>query len=131
MGRNPAPTLQKCSVGCSVFRQCVLEVCSIPNQDTGCRTCVLGHNATVQVSLNSTPTIVMLQAQAEILSKHNVVAFRCLCSPFIATLAVQTLIISSQVLDALRTFHSVVTVSNSTIVHRMIRNRLNLLCYGS
>ncbi|GFV98334.1 uncharacterized protein TNCV_622931 [Trichonephila clavipes] len=59
------------------------------------------HIATVQqpltmVSPNSNPTIVMLQAEAGFISKHNVVPFICPCPPFIAPLAAQTPVTSSQ-----------------------------------
>ncbi|GFU97162.1 hypothetical protein TNCV_3180041 [Trichonephila clavipes] len=59
------------------------------------------HNATVQqplitVSPNSNPTIVMLQAEAGSISKHNVVPFRCLFPSFIAPLVEQMPVVSSQ-----------------------------------
>ncbi|GFX46361.1 hypothetical protein TNCV_238231 [Trichonephila clavipes] len=85
-----------------------------PNQDTGCRTSVAMRNATVQqplttVSGNSNPTILMLQAEAGFISKHNI-PFRCSCSSFITPLVVQTPVVSCQglnkAMDALRTFHS-------------------------
>ncbi|GFY30622.1 hypothetical protein TNCV_3117841 [Trichonephila clavipes] len=54
------------------------------------------HNAAVQkplttVSLNSNPTIVMLQAEAGFVSKHNVVPFRCPFPSFIAPLVTKRL----------------------------------------
>ncbi|GFV51444.1 hypothetical protein TNCV_843841 [Trichonephila clavipes] len=66
-----------------------------PNHDTGCRTSLAMHNATVQqpvtmVSLNSNPTFVMLQAEAEFVSKHNRVPFCCQCPPFITLSVAQT-----------------------------------------
>ncbi|GFS62745.1 uncharacterized protein TNCV_3201871 [Trichonephila clavipes] len=59
------------------------------------------HNATVQqllttVSRNSNPIIVMLQAEARFVSKHNVVPFRCPCPQFITPLVAQTPVISNQ-----------------------------------
>ncbi|GFT37858.1 transposable element Tcb2 transposase [Trichonephila clavipes] len=59
------------------------------------------YNATVQqsfttVSPNSTPIIVMLQAEAGFVSKHIVVPFLCPCPPFIAPLAGQRPVFSSQ-----------------------------------
>ncbi|GFV16531.1 hypothetical protein TNCV_2468581 [Trichonephila clavipes] len=62
------------------------------NHDTECRTSVAMRNAEVHqplitVSPNSIPTIVMLQAESEFVSKHNVAPFRCPCSPFMASLA--------------------------------------------
>ncbi|GFX33372.1 hypothetical protein TNCV_812341 [Trichonephila clavipes] len=109
MIRPRAPTPPRCSVGCSVYRQCILEKCGgeiqyHPNHDTGCRTSVAIHNATVQqpfttASPNSNPS--------------NACSFQSRVN---------------ESMDALRTFHSSV---NSTSGHRMMRNRLNLLCYGS
>ncbi|GFW21454.1 hypothetical protein TNCV_1532771 [Trichonephila clavipes] len=114
---------------------------SSPSHDTGCRTSVAMYNATVQkpltttVSPNSNPTIVMFLAEARFVSKHNVVPFRCPCPPFITSLAKQTLVVSSQGLTKQWTpcGHSILlqTVSNGTSVHRLMRNRLNKLCYGS
>ncbi|GFW13548.1 hypothetical protein TNCV_1210141 [Trichonephila clavipes] len=59
------------------------------------------HNTTVQqsvtkVSPNSNPTIVMLQAEAGFISKCNATPFCCPCLPFIAPLAAQTPVVSSQ-----------------------------------
>ncbi|GFT74172.1 uncharacterized protein TNCV_5027041 [Trichonephila clavipes] len=64
-------------------------------------TSVAMHNATVQqrltvVSPNSNPTIVILQAELILVSKHNVALFRCPCPPFIATLVEQTPVVSGQ-----------------------------------
>ncbi|GFX62863.1 hypothetical protein TNCV_3351891 [Trichonephila clavipes] len=61
-------------------------------------TSVAMHNATVQhplitVSPNSNPTIMMLQ---ELISKHNIVPFRCPCPPFIVPSAAQTPMVFSQ-----------------------------------
>ncbi|GFV59252.1 hypothetical protein TNCV_2339931 [Trichonephila clavipes] len=72
-----------------------------PNHDTGCRTRGAMHKATVQqpltrVSSNSNPIIVMLQAGAVLVSKHNVVPFRCPCMLFIPPLARQTPVSTSQ-----------------------------------
>ncbi|GFX30576.1 transposable element Tc3 transposase [Trichonephila clavipes] len=58
------------------------------------------RNATVQqylttVSPNSNPIIVMLQAEAGFVSKHNVVPFRSPYQPFIVPLSAQTLVVSS------------------------------------
>ncbi|GFV63679.1 hypothetical protein TNCV_1962251 [Trichonephila clavipes] len=51
------------------------------------------HNATVQQPLttvfsNSNPTIVMSQAEAGFVNRHNVVPFRCPCPPFTAPTSV-------------------------------------------
>ncbi|GFV03671.1 hypothetical protein TNCV_1876191 [Trichonephila clavipes] len=51
---------------------------------TRCSTSVAMHKATVQkpltpVSLNSKPTIVMIQAEAGFVGKHKVVPLLCLC----------------------------------------------------
>ncbi|GFW58511.1 uncharacterized protein TNCV_718121 [Trichonephila clavipes] len=59
------------------------------------------HNATVQqhftaVSLNSIPTIVMLQTEAGFISKYNVVSFHCSCPPAISPLEKQTHVVSIQ-----------------------------------
>ncbi|GFU13722.1 hypothetical protein TNCV_939481 [Trichonephila clavipes] len=101
-----APTPQRCSVSCSVYRQCVPEGCgrkhnTIPNHDTRCRTIVAMHDATVQkplntVSPNSNLIIVMLQAEAEFANKYNFVPFRCSYPPFITPLAVETHVVFSQ-----------------------------------
>ncbi|GFY23209.1 hypothetical protein TNCV_3764491 [Trichonephila clavipes] len=48
------------------------------------------------VSSNSNPTIMMLQAKSEFVSKNNVVPFHCPCMPFIALLAVQTSMVFRQ-----------------------------------
>ncbi|GFX41217.1 hypothetical protein TNCV_2219151 [Trichonephila clavipes] len=53
-----------------------------PDHDIECRTNVAMHNATVQqpftmMSPNSNPIIVMLQAEAGFVSKHNDIQFRC------------------------------------------------------
>ncbi|GFX00339.1 hypothetical protein TNCV_1273331 [Trichonephila clavipes] len=74
---------------------------TIPNHDTGCRTSVAMHNATVQqsfttVSSNSNLIIVMLLAEAEFVSKHNAIPFRCQSPSFIAPLAVQKPVVSIQ-----------------------------------
>ncbi|GFX02381.1 hypothetical protein TNCV_2285481 [Trichonephila clavipes] len=71
------------------------------NHDTGCRTNVAMHNATVRqllpmVSPNSNLTIGTLKAEAGFVSKHNVIPFRCLGPPFIAPLEAQTPVVSSQ-----------------------------------
>ncbi|GFU77274.1 hypothetical protein TNCV_4853751 [Trichonephila clavipes] len=71
-----------------------------PNHDTRCRTSVAVHNAIVQIPLttvspNSNSTIVMLQAEAQFVSKH-IVPFRCPLPPFIAQLAAQAPAVSSQ-----------------------------------
>ncbi|GFY31451.1 hypothetical protein TNCV_4990101 [Trichonephila clavipes] len=52
-----------------------------PNHDSGCRTSVAMHNATVQhpltmASPNSNLTIIMWQAEAGSVIKHNIVPFR-------------------------------------------------------
>ncbi|GFX03289.1 uncharacterized protein TNCV_3555171 [Trichonephila clavipes] len=106
MGGPRAPTPQRCGTGCSVYQKCVLEHVQVKlnttsDHGTGCKTRVAMHNATVQqplitVSPNSNPTIVMLQAKAGFVSKHSVVTFRYPCPPFIAPLAVQTPVLSSQ-----------------------------------
>ncbi|GFX89006.1 hypothetical protein TNCV_2853061 [Trichonephila clavipes] len=72
-----------------------------PNHGTRCRTSVTMHNATVQQPLtpvfsNSNLTIVMLQAKAGFVNKHNVVPFGCQCRVFIAGLAAQTPMVSGQ-----------------------------------
>ncbi|GFU94554.1 vacuolar protein sorting-associated protein 13B [Trichonephila clavipes] len=59
------------------------------------------HNTTVQQSLtavspNSNLTIVMFQAEAEFVSKYNVISFRCPCPPFIAPLEAKTPVVSNQ-----------------------------------
>ncbi|GFS81054.1 hypothetical protein TNCV_1223421 [Trichonephila clavipes] len=59
------------------------------------------HNAAVQhplttVSPNSNPTTMTLQAEVVLVNKHNVLSFSCPCPPFIALLAVQTPVVSSQ-----------------------------------
>ncbi|GFT98539.1 hypothetical protein TNCV_1352271 [Trichonephila clavipes] len=100
-GGPRAPTPQRCSAGCSVYRQCVLEGDGIEIHDTGCRTSVAMRNATVQqplnaVSSNSNPSIGMLQVEAGFASKHNIILFRCPCPPFIASLVAQTPVVSSQ-----------------------------------
>ncbi|GFX53402.1 hypothetical protein TNCV_2946411 [Trichonephila clavipes] len=72
-----------------------------PNHDTGCRTNMVVHNATVTqplttVSLNSNSTIVVLQVEERFVSKHNVVPIRCPCPPFVTpSLVTQTALISS------------------------------------
>ncbi|GFY24080.1 hypothetical protein TNCV_1011331 [Trichonephila clavipes] len=79
------------------------------------KTSVAMYNATLQqtlttMSLNSNPTIVMLQVEAGSISKHNVFPFRCQWTPFIVPMAKQTPVVSSQetkeAMNALRTFHS-------------------------
>ncbi|GFT87745.1 hypothetical protein TNCV_4000951 [Trichonephila clavipes] len=72
-----------------------------PNHDTECSTSVAMQNAAVQqpltiVSPHSNLNIVILQAEAGFVSKHNVVPFRCPCPPFIAPLAALTPVVSSQ-----------------------------------
>ncbi|GFV34282.1 hypothetical protein TNCV_992031 [Trichonephila clavipes] len=73
MGGPRATTPHRCSAGCSVHRQCVLEervavkYNTTRNHNTRCRTNVAMHNAAVQqllttVSPNTNPTIVMLQS---------------------------------------------------------------------
>ncbi|GFW90258.1 hypothetical protein TNCV_2121251 [Trichonephila clavipes] len=66
-----APTPRRCSAGCLKYRQCVLEECEsdIPYHNTRCRTSVAMDNTGVQhplstESLDSNPTIVMLQTDA-------------------------------------------------------------------
>ncbi|GFT35991.1 hypothetical protein TNCV_4343001 [Trichonephila clavipes] len=59
------------------------------------------HNATVQqpittVSPNSNLNIVILQAEAVFVSKHNAVPFCCPCPPLIASLVAQMPAVSSQ-----------------------------------
>ncbi|GFY14192.1 hypothetical protein TNCV_3613811 [Trichonephila clavipes] len=59
------------------------------------------HNATVPqpvttVSLNSNTTIVVIQAVAGFVSKHNVIPFRSPCPLFIAPLMAQTPVVFSQ-----------------------------------
>ncbi|GFT56790.1 hypothetical protein TNCV_1268841 [Trichonephila clavipes] len=105
MAGSRAPTPQRYSASCSVYRQCVLERCGSEIQyhldhDTGCRTNVTMYNATVQqplttVSPNSNSTIVMLLAEARFFSKHNVVPFRYPCSPLITPLVAQMPAVSS------------------------------------
>ncbi|GFV23670.1 hypothetical protein TNCV_5108561 [Trichonephila clavipes] len=51
---------------------------------------------TAVVSLNSNPTIEMLQAGAGFVSKDNVVPIYYSCPPFIASLATQMPMVSSQ-----------------------------------
>ncbi|GFW06409.1 hypothetical protein TNCV_2187441 [Trichonephila clavipes] len=107
-----APTSQRCSAGCSVYCQCVLEGCGSgiqyhSNHDTGCRTM---HNTTVQrplimVSPNWNSTIVMLQERKGFVCKHNVVRFHCPCPPFIAPLACGFQSSVNKAMDALQTFH--------------------------
>ncbi|GFV19151.1 hypothetical protein TNCV_3223691 [Trichonephila clavipes] len=98
------------------------------------------RNTTIQqplttVSPNSNPTIVFLLAKAGFVSKYNVVPFCCPCPPLIAPLAVQMPVVSSQGLMKQWTpyGHSTLlkTASNGTSGYRIMRNRLNLLCYGS
>ncbi|GFS72587.1 hypothetical protein TNCV_4135891 [Trichonephila clavipes] len=43
------------------------------------------------MSPNSNPTILMFQAEAGFVSKHNVAPFHCPCSPFIIPMTAQTL----------------------------------------
>ncbi|GFT37206.1 HTH_Tnp_Tc3_2 domain-containing protein [Trichonephila clavipes] len=76
-----APTPQRCSAGCSAYRQCVLEGCGSeirnnPNYDTGCRTSVAVHNATVHqplttVSPNSNPRNLIQQQYSQSKSQKN------------------------------------------------------------
>ncbi|GFT22146.1 hypothetical protein TNCV_3271901 [Trichonephila clavipes] len=90
MGGPRAPTLQRCSSGC--VSVCVLGGVAVKsntppaNHDSRCRTNVAMYNATVQQSLTtvfpkSNLTIVMLQAEAQIVDKHNAVPF---CGPLSA-----------------------------------------------
>ncbi|GFT26078.1 hypothetical protein TNCV_2332611 [Trichonephila clavipes] len=72
-----------------------------PSHDAGCRTNVSMHNATIQqplttVSPNSNLTIATLKTKAGSDSKHNSVLFLCPSPPFVAPLAAQTPVISSQ-----------------------------------
>ncbi|GFX96903.1 hypothetical protein TNCV_1996351 [Trichonephila clavipes] len=65
------------------------------------RSSVVLHNATIQqplgtVSPNWNPTIMMLQAEARFVIKHNVVPFRCPWPPFITSLAAQNSMVFSQ-----------------------------------
>ncbi|GFV83070.1 hypothetical protein TNCV_2801961 [Trichonephila clavipes] len=106
MGGSWAPTPQRCSFGCSVYRQCVLQGCAVKSNTTSnheirCRTGVAMHSATVQqpltkLSRNSNPTIVVLQVEAEFVCKQNVIPFRCPYPPFIAPLVAQAPIVFSQ-----------------------------------
>ncbi|GFT00941.1 hypothetical protein TNCV_4053701 [Trichonephila clavipes] len=88
MGGPPAPTPQRCSVGCSVYRQRVLE----------------GYD----MSLNLNPTIVMLQAEAVSVSKHIVFSKHVSCPywPFIAPLACGFQSRVNEAMDALWIFYS-------------------------
>ncbi|GFV30344.1 uncharacterized protein TNCV_98191 [Trichonephila clavipes] len=66
------------------------------------------HNSTVQQSLttvspNSNPTIVMLQAETGLVSKHNVILSRCPCPPFIAPMVAQMPMVSCQGIEAFTT----------------------------
>ncbi|GFT54229.1 hypothetical protein TNCV_2467391 [Trichonephila clavipes] len=83
MGGLRAKTPQRCSAGCSVYRQCApgtgpVSLC-ITQQF---RTSYHGYP-------NLNLTIVILQAKVGFVSKHNVVPFRFLCLPFIAPMAAQ------------------------------------------
>ncbi|GFT10380.1 HTH_Tnp_Tc3_2 domain-containing protein [Trichonephila clavipes] len=98
---------------------------------TECRTSMAMHNATVQrpltmVSPNSNLNTVMLQAEAVFVSKQNAVPFRCPCPPFISPLAVQT-----QAMETLRTFHFAANGFDWFAGHRMMCDRLNMVCYVS
>ncbi|GFU34583.1 hypothetical protein TNCV_1993131 [Trichonephila clavipes] len=97
------------------------------------------HNAAVQqpltmMSRNSNPTIVMLQAKAVFVNK-NVVPSRLPCPSFISKLVAQTPVVSSQreTKQWMPCGHSTLlqTASNGSSGHRMVRKRLNLLCYDS
>ncbi|GFX00564.1 hypothetical protein TNCV_2235711 [Trichonephila clavipes] len=108
-----------------------------PNYDTRYRTSAAMHNATVKepfttVFPNLIPTIVMLQAEAELISQHNIVPFRCYpCMSFIETLSVQMPVGFSQGLTKQWTpcGHSILLqmASNGTRGHRSMRKRLVLL----
>ncbi|GFT24184.1 hypothetical protein TNCV_2064251 [Trichonephila clavipes] len=108
-GRTTAPTPQRCSASYSVYRKCVLDGCgsvcvksdTTPNNDTGYRTSVVMHNAIDQQLLttkspNLNLTILMLEAEAGFVSKHNAVLLRCSCLPFIAPMTAQMPVVSSQ-----------------------------------
>ncbi|GFX12763.1 hypothetical protein TNCV_3437371 [Trichonephila clavipes] len=88
-----ASTPERCSASCSTGnaykRGDALKSIATLNLEPECRISVAMHNATAQqpftkVSANSHSTIVMLQAEAGSISKHNVIPFRCPCPPFIA-----------------------------------------------
>ncbi|GFW09044.1 endonuclease-reverse transcriptase [Trichonephila clavipes] len=75
-----APTPQKCSAGCSVYRQCVLDRCAATHHGVS----------------NSNPIIVLLQTEVGFVNKRSVVPFRCQCPPFISPLTAQMRMVSSQ-----------------------------------
>ncbi|GFX10770.1 hypothetical protein TNCV_3929101 [Trichonephila clavipes] len=71
-----------------------------PNHDTGCRTSMEIHNATIYqlpttVSVNSNTTIMMLQAEEGFDSKDNALPSCCRCLPFLAPLVTQTHVVFS------------------------------------
>ncbi|GFU15690.1 hypothetical protein TNCV_1269131 [Trichonephila clavipes] len=83
------------------YRGATVKSNTTPCYDTGYKTSLAMHNATVQqplttVSSNLTLAIVILHAQAGFASKRNAVQFRCPCPPFIASLAAQSFVVSSQ-----------------------------------
>ncbi|GFU90284.1 hypothetical protein TNCV_2717421 [Trichonephila clavipes] len=82
------------------LRNVVVKFNTTPNLHTGCRTSVVMHNTTVQhphhgVS-NLKATTVMLQTEAGLAIKHNIVPFPCLYPLFIAPLAAQMPVVSNQ-----------------------------------
>ncbi|GFS79575.1 hypothetical protein TNCV_2370681 [Trichonephila clavipes] len=98
------------------------------------------QNATVQQPLttvfpDSNPIVVLLQVEAGFISKHYVDLFRCSCPPLIALLAAQMPVVSSLVLGCNGCLADIPPywkkASNGTSGHRMMRNKLNLFCYGS
>ncbi|GFX01897.1 hypothetical protein TNCV_370861 [Trichonephila clavipes] len=64
-------------MGNAYYRGVAMKSNTTPNLDTCCRTTVVMHNATVKqqhlttVSPNSNPTTVILQIEAEFVSKHK------------------------------------------------------------
>ncbi|GFW29464.1 hypothetical protein TNCV_744061 [Trichonephila clavipes] len=83
---------------------------------------------------NSNPTIVMLQAEAGFISKHNAIPSRCPCVPLIELLAAQMHVVSRKKVKKqwMSYEHSTVLqmASNNTRSQEMMRNGLNL-CYDS
>ncbi|GFW86149.1 hypothetical protein TNCV_1969571 [Trichonephila clavipes] len=74
---------------------------TIPIHDTQCMTSGVMHKSTVhqpltKVTLIPNPTIVMLQAEAGFVSKHNAIPFRFSCPPLIELLVAQTLVVSTR-----------------------------------
>ncbi|GFT48092.1 hypothetical protein TNCV_178621 [Trichonephila clavipes] len=98
------------------------------------------QNATVQQPLttvfpDSNPIVVLLQVEAGFISKHYVDLFRCSCPPLIALLAAQMPVVFQ---SSFRMQWLPCDIppywkkaSNGTSGHRMMRNKLNLFCYGS